>query len=150
MLGQQEAVPLSYHTNCYTAFPLFSQPEVGHFSSCKINSFHNRATWSAELESILVLLGLKCERPQIFQELETSKSGSGFTLPWKASMVHTHLVCTAVFLWWGHSLALVFLSSTLNWMYSSWDTFGTSISSGNFCNLRKGAETPINLRWRAP
>lgn len=60
------------------------------FSSCKINIFHYRVTWSAELESILVLLGLKCEQPQIFQELETSKSGSGFAFPWKASMVHTH------------------------------------------------------------
>lgn len=69
------------------------------FSSCKVNIFYYRVTWSAELESILVLLGLKCELPQIFQELETSKSGSGFAFPWKASTVHTHLVGTAVFLW---------------------------------------------------
>lgn len=67
-------------------------------SSCKSNIFHYRVTWSAELETILVLLGLKCELPQIFQELETSKSGSGFAFPCKVSMIRTHLACTAVFL----------------------------------------------------
>lgn len=45
------------------------------FSSCKINIFHYRVTQSAEPESILVLLGLKCGFPQIFQESESTKSG---------------------------------------------------------------------------
>lgn len=67
--------------------PCFLSQKWADFSSCKINIFQYRVTWSAELESILVLLGLKCEQPQIFQELETSKSGSGFAFPWNTSMV---------------------------------------------------------------
>lgn len=79
-----------------SALCFLSQKWAG-FSSCKISIFDYRATRSADQESILVLQGLKCAFPQIFQELATAKSGSGFAFSLKA--LSTHLVCTAVFLW---------------------------------------------------
>jgi len=98
-LGQQESAPFIVLHKLLWCLPSVFSARSEQTSSCKIDIFHYRVTQSAEPESILFLLGLKCGFPQIFQELATAKGGHCFVLPWKPSMLPARLVCTAVFLW---------------------------------------------------